>query len=55
MWGMKDEFLKTSILFPKWEDLLKEKKIVRLENAGHFVQEEEPEKINAELEAFFTS
>ncbi len=55
MWGMKDEFLKTSLLFPKWEELLQGKKIVKLENAGHFVQEEEPEKINAELEKFFTS
>ncbi len=52
LWGMKDEFLKTSLLFPKWEELLKGKKIVRLENAGHFVQEEEPEIINREVEAF---
>lgn len=54
IWGMKDEFLKTAILLPKWQELLKGKKIVKLENAGHFVQEEEPEIINRELDSFFS-
>lgn len=55
LWGMKDEFLKTSLLFPKWEQLLNGKKIVKLEKAGHFVQEEEPELINKEMELFLTN
>lgn len=53
-WGMKDTFVPPYEL-KKWEKALPNARVVRFENAGHFCQEEEPEKMAAELRAFFTN
>ncbi len=52
-WGMKDAFVPPYEL-EKWEKALTNASIVRLENAGHFAQEEEPERMIAELKLFFS-
>ncbi|MCW5920724.1 MAG: alpha/beta fold hydrolase [Saprospiraceae bacterium] len=51
-WGMKDTFVPTYEL-EKWEKALTNARIVRLKNAGHFAQEEEPEQMLTELKLFF--
>ncbi len=51
-WGMKDAFVPPYEL-EKWEKALPGAKVIRFETAGHFVQEEEPERMVRELEAFF--
>ena len=42
MWGMKDRFI-PSYEFEKWKKRFPAAKAVAFENAGHFVQEEQPE------------
>jgi len=51
-WGMKDSFVPPYEL-EKWEKALTNASIIRLENAGHFAQEEEPERMIIELKQFF--
>ena len=51
-WGMKDSFVPPYEL-EKWEKVLTNARIVQLENAGHFAQEEEPERMINELKQFF--
>lgn len=51
-WGMKDSFVPPYEL-EKWQNALPQARVIRLEQAGHFVQEEEPERMAAELAAFF--
>lgn len=53
-WGMKDAFVPPYEL-EKWENTLTNARIVRLENAGHFAQEEAPEEMIAELRLFFST
>ena len=53
-WGMKDAFVPPYEL-EKWEKALTNARIIRLENAGHFAQEEEPEAMIHELKLFFTT
>lgn len=50
-WGMKDSFVPPYEL-AKWEAALPQAKVIRLENAGHFAQEEEPERMVEGLRAF---
>ena len=52
-WGMKDTFVPPYEL-EKWEKTLTNARFIRLENAGHFAQEEEPERMITELQQFFT-
>ncbi len=51
-WGMRDKFVLPYAL-EKWEKALPNARVVRFENAGHFVQEEEPERMVAELAGHF--
>lgn len=51
-WGMKDAFVPPYEL-EKWEKALTDARVVRFGNAGHFAQEEEPERMIAELKQFF--
>jgi len=50
-WGMKDRFVPLYEL-EKWIAALPDAQVVRLENAGHFAQEEAPEKMLAALAPF---
>lgn len=51
-WGMKDSFVPPYEL-DKWAEILTQAQIVRLESAGHFAQEEEPDQMVAAMKAFF--
>ncbi|MBL7796578.1 MAG: alpha/beta fold hydrolase [Saprospiraceae bacterium] len=51
-WGMKDSFVPPYEL-ERWQKALPEAQVMRFENAGHFVQEEEPEKMAEALRVFF--
>ncbi|HXH20354.1 MAG TPA: alpha/beta fold hydrolase [Chitinophagales bacterium] len=51
-WGMKDKFIPPYEL-AKWQNALPSARVIKFENAGHFVQEEEPEKMVMELKKFF--
>lgn len=51
-WGMKDTFVPPYEL-EKWIKALPEAKVVRLENAGHFCQEEAPELMAEALKSFW--
>lgn len=53
-WGMKDAFVPPYEL-RKWEKALPQARVIRFHNAGHFVQEEEPERMTEELALFFKS
>lgn len=50
-WGLKDRFVPPYEL-AKWEQALPNATVVRYPNAGHFVQEEEPEDMVARLRVF---
>lgn len=50
-WGMKDSFILQKEL-ARWLNVLPSAKVIRLTQAGHFVQEEEPEKMVEALRAF---
>jgi len=50
-WGMKDKFI-PSYELAKWQNELPSARVVKFEDAGHFVQEEEPEKMVMELKKF---
>lgn len=51
-WGLKDAFVPEYEL-KKWEKALPQAQIIRFDQAGHFVQEEEPERMVEALEGFF--
>ena len=51
-WGLKDKFILPKSL-DKWIEKLPDGKVIRFENAGHFVQEEEPQKMVSEMLIFF--
>jgi pimeloyl-ACP methyl ester carboxylesterase len=48
---MKDAAFKPHYL-DRWKKILPDAQIVELENAGHWAQEEEPEKLIESLRAF---
>jgi pimeloyl-ACP methyl ester carboxylesterase len=52
-WGLKDTFILPNAL-DKWMGKLPHAKVIRFKNAGHFVQEEEPQEIVSEMLLFFT-
>lgn len=52
-WGLKDKFILPKEL-DKWINKLPGAKIIRFENAGHFVHEEEPEKVGTEIGRFLS-
>jgi len=51
-WGTKDKFIPLYEL-AKWQNELPSARVVKFDDAGHFVQEEEPEKMVMELKKFF--
>lgn len=51
IWGMKDSFILPQYL-DKFASAFPEKTIVKLENCGHFPQEEEKESVLAAIQAF---
>lgn len=51
-WGTKDKFIPLYEL-AKWQNELPSARVVKFDDAGHFVQEEEPEKMMMELRKFF--
>lgn len=50
-WGMKDSFVPPYEL-DNWQKVLPQAQVVRLDNAGHFAQEEAPERMLEELRRF---
>lgn len=51
-WGMKDAFVPPYEL-DYWQKALPHARVTRLEQAGHFAQEEEPERMTEALRRFF--
>ncbi len=51
-WGMKDKFVRECEL-QRWQSRLKHYQLIALPHAGHFVHEEEPERMIQELRQFF--
>ncbi|MBL7774781.1 MAG: alpha/beta fold hydrolase [Saprospiraceae bacterium] len=51
-WGMKDSFVPPYEL-EKWVAALPKARVIRFENAGHFVQEEAPEQMTEALRVLF--
>ncbi len=51
-WGLKDTFVPPYEL-EKWTAALPHARVVRFDDAGHFVQEEKPAEMAAALRAFF--
>ncbi len=50
LWGMRDRFLAPSFADPQALDrFVRDLTVVRIEDAGHFVQNEAPDRVNAEL------
>jgi pimeloyl-ACP methyl ester carboxylesterase len=52
-WGMKDSFIPPSDL-AKWKLKIPEAKVVEYADAGHFVEEEKPQEMAAEIRQFMT-
>jgi len=53
-WGLKDRLILPKEL-DRWMEKIPGAKIIRFEKAGHFLQEEEPEKLAKAIEDFFFS
>lgn len=51
-WGMKDKFVRPAEL-EKWTARLKNCALIQLPSCGHFVHEEEPQRVSDELMRFF--
>lgn len=52
IWGMQDRFVPAAQLLPLWKKLWTNARYVEIEQAGHFVEEEEPERVVNEIERF---
>ena len=55
IWGMKDGALGFDDLVPGTERWVKKLKVSRIENAGHFVQSDDPAAVNRELIDFLAA
>jgi len=51
IWGMKDSAFKPHQL-DRWQSLLPGAKVARIEGAGHWPHEEEPERVIEEVRCF---
>lgn len=54
LWGMKDKAFQADAL-EKWKNLFENKRVVEFADAGHFVQEEEADKIGPVIKSFLES
>jgi haloalkane dehalogenase len=52
IWGMKDKFFPADTMIPKWQAAFPQAKLVKLENAGHFFQEEAPLQVSQAIKEF---
>ena len=52
LWGMQDRFVPATQLLPLWKKLWTNAQYVELAHAGHFVEEEDPERVVGEIERF---
>ncbi|MBL8953667.1 MAG: alpha/beta hydrolase [Myxococcaceae bacterium] len=55
LWGMRDSALGFDELVPGTERWVKNLKVQRIENAGHFVQSDQPAKVNEALIDFLSA
>ncbi len=54
LWGMRDPAFPPSLL-ARWREILPQARVVEFASAGHWPQEEAPERVVAELKQFLTS
>lgn len=52
LWGMRDRFVPAAQLLPLWKKLWTNAQYVELAHAGHFVEEEDPERVVNEIGRF---
>jgi haloalkane dehalogenase len=53
LWGLKDPGVKSGVFdLARWQELFAEQRTVTFPGAGHFVMEEEPDRVVSEIEAF---
>jgi haloalkane dehalogenase len=52
LWGMRDRFVPAAQLLPLWKKLWTNARYVEIDHAGHFVEEEAPERVAEEIERF---
>jgi haloalkane dehalogenase len=52
LWGMKDKFFPAETMIPKWQAAFPQAKLVKLENSGHFFQEEAPQEVSKAIREF---
>lgn len=52
LWGMRDRFVPAAQLLPLWKKLWTNARYVEIDNAGHFMEEEVPERVAEEIERF---
>jgi pimeloyl-ACP methyl ester carboxylesterase len=52
LWGMKDRLLPSTLLFERLQSVFQYKKVIALEDVGHFIEEEAPEVILREIKMF---
>jgi haloalkane dehalogenase len=52
LWGMRDRFVPAAQLLPLWKKLWTNARYVEIDHAGHFVEEEAPERVAEEIEKF---
>jgi pimeloyl-ACP methyl ester carboxylesterase len=52
LWGMKDRFVPHSLMMPLWKQVWNNAEYIEFTEAGHFVEEEAPERVCKEIEHF---
>jgi haloalkane dehalogenase len=54
LWGMKDRFVRYKEMMPLWKKVWKNMRLIEIDEAGHFVEEEAPLRVVAEIEHFLS-
>lgn len=52
LWGMKDIFFPYELMIPKWKEIFPNATIVKFNESGHFIEEEEPEQVFDTIQNF---